>query len=83
MHSDNTGNEIYADNLTNDRVVSVYNWFRDNCNLSSDLVPYAMGNSDPLVKNNSRANRQINRRLEIYLIPDEQMIERARKGSLY
>ncbi|MBQ9073617.1 MAG: OmpA family protein [Muribaculaceae bacterium] len=82
MHSDNTGNDLYCENLTNDRVISVYNWFRDNCNLTSALVPYAMGNSEPLLENNSRANRQINRRLEIYLVPDEQMIERAKAKTL-
>lgn len=81
MHSDNTGNEIYADNLTTQRVLSVYNWLIDN-GCANVIVPYAMGGEEPLKPNNSMANRQYNRRLEIYLVPDNSMIEQAKENLL-
>ncbi len=82
MHSDDTGNEQYVDMLTNNRIISVYEWLKDNSQESTIIVPYAMGNSEPIVPNNSRINRQANRRLEIYVVPAEQMIERAKGNNL-
>lgn len=82
MHSDNTGSEQYLDCLTNDRIVAIYEWFKNNSNNMGIIVPYAMGNSEPIMPNNSRINRQVNRRLEIYVVPEEQMIERAKTNKL-
>lgn len=82
MHSDDTGNEQYVEMLTNNRIITVYEWFKDHSHNSNIIVPYAMGNSEPVVPNNSRVNRQTNRRLEIYVVPAEQMIERAKGNNL-
>lgn len=82
MHSDDTGNEIYANNLTTQRVLSVYNWFIGYGCINM-IVPYAMGADEPLMPNNSIANRQINRRLEIYLVPDDPMIVQAKENRLW
>lgn len=83
MHSDNTGNDIYTLDLTTKRVNSVFDWLGENDKSKTDyVVPYALGNSDPLVKNNSVANRDKNRRLEIYLIPDKAMIEQAKRNKI-
>lgn len=83
MHSDNTGSEDYTYHLTESRINAVYRWFEQSGDNTSALIPYAMGDSDPLKPNNSRLNRKKNRRLEIYLIPDNQMIEMAKKNKLY
>ncbi len=83
MHSDNTGNEIYTLDLTTKRVNSVFDWMGETDKSKTDyVVPYALGGSDPLVKNNSVANRDRNRRLEIYLIPDKVMIEQAKRNNI-
>lgn len=82
MHSDDTGSEQYVDMLTNNRIVAVYEWLKQNANNTITIVPYAMGNIDPIMPNNSRVNRQSNRRLEIYVVPTEQMIERAKSNNL-
>ena len=81
MHSDNTGSDKYTLKLTRDRVNAVFDWFDENASVDF-VVPYALGSTDPLVDNNSMTNRKRNRRLEIYLIPEEVMIQQAKKGKI-
>lgn len=83
MHSDNTGNEIYTMNLTTKRVNSVFDWLDSENNVqTANVVPYALGSNDPIVDNNSVSNRDKNRRLVIYLIPDKAMINQLKKGKI-
>ena len=81
MHSDDTGSKLYTENLTRARVNAVFDWVDENASVDF-VVPYALGGSDPLVDNNSMDNRKRNRRLEIYLVPDEVMIAQAKKGRI-
>lgn len=82
-HSDDTGTENYTFNISKARVEAVYNWF-DNKKASIDnIVPYALGNSDPVLPNNSMMNRKQNRRIEIYLVPGKTMIQSAKKGGVH
>lgn len=81
MHSDNTGSETYTLNLTRQRVNAIYDWFDENGSVDY-VVPYALGDTDPLVDNNSVENRKRNRRLEIYLVPEKTMIQQAKKGNI-
>ena len=82
MHSDNTGNNTYCINLTTKRVNSVYDWIHEEIKSDISVVPYALGSTDPIINNNSIANRQKNRRLVIYLIPSQGMINNAKKGNV-
>ena len=81
MHSDNTGSEMYTLNLTRQRVNAIFDWFDENGSVDY-VVPYALGDTDPLVDNNSVENRKRNRRLEIYLVPEKTMLQQARKGTI-
>lgn len=74
MHSDNTGNESYCYDLTTARVTAVFDWLEINGGCVEYVVPYAAGVHEPLKPNNTIAGREKNRRLEIYLIPAEAMI---------
>lgn len=83
MHSDNTGNDVYTLDLTTKRVNSVYDWMGETDKSKTDrVVPYALGGNDPVVDNNSVENRDKNRRLVIYLIPDNAMINQAKRGKI-
>lgn len=83
MHTDNTGSEAYRDMITEKRVDAVFDWFEDQGGDTSYLFPYAMGDEMPLMKkNDSQENRNRNRRLEIYLMPGEKMLEMANKGKI-
>ena len=81
MHSDNTGSDSYTVDLTKKRVNAVYDWIDENGDVDF-VVPYALGATDPLNDNNSLENRRNNRRLEIYLVPKEIMLEQAKKGKI-
>ena len=83
MHTDNTGSETYRETITEKRVDAVFDWFEAQGGDTSFLFPYAMGDDMPLMKNNdSQENRNKNRRLEIYLVPGEKMLEMAKKGKI-
>ncbi len=82
MHTDNTGSEAYRDQLTADRVNAVADWFEETGLNTDYLFSYAMSDEMPLVDNNSMENRDKNRRLEIYLMPGEKMIDQAKKGRI-
>ena len=81
MHSDNTGSSEYTLNLTRQRVNATFDWFDENGSVDY-VVPYALGENDPVVDNNSVENRKRNRRLEIYLVPEKTMIQQAKKGVI-
>ena len=81
MHHDNSGSRQYAESLTQKRVNSVYDWFATHTS-PRFIYYYACGNEMPAVDNNSILNRRFNRRLEIYLVPGEAMIEQGKKGNL-
>lgn len=82
MHSDNTGTEKYTDNLSNDRVLVVLNWFEKQTKNTEFVIPYGMGAADPLYPNNSMDNRSNNRRLEIYMVPGSAMIKKSEQKAL-
>lgn len=82
MHTDNTGSETYRDEITEERVESVFEWFEQSGSDTSFLFPYAMADEMPLVENDSQANRDKNRRLEIYLMPGTKMLEEAQNGRI-
>ena len=82
MHTDNTGSEPYREQLTADRVNSVFDWFENSGSNTSYLFSYALGDDMPLKPNDSMENRDKNRRLEIYLVPGEKMISQAKKGRI-
>ena len=60
-------------------------WFENQPGLdTSYLFPYAMSDDQPLngCPNNNMDNRAKNRRLEIYLVPGEKMVEQAKHGRI-
>lgn len=81
MHSDNTGSSEYTLNLTRQRVNAIFDWFEENGSVDY-VVPYALGETDPIVDNNSVESRKTNRRLEIFLIPEHTMLQQAKKGRI-
>lgn len=82
MHTDNTGSDEYRENLTVERVNSVFDWFEDTGANTKYLFSYALSDSMPLKPNDSMENRRQNRRLEIYLVPGPKMVQQAQKGRI-
>ena len=82
MHSDDTGSEAYSLDLTRSRVQAVRDWFARNGGNTDFVVTYEAGAFSPIASNRTMEGRAKNRRLEIYLIPGEKMIDMARRGQL-
>ncbi len=80
VHSDDTGDAVYADRLTADRANSIDEYFyKEDSNRETGIIPYGIGSDEPLVDNHGRANRAKNRRVEFYFIPTHEFIKKARK----
>ncbi|MCM1163565.1 MAG: OmpA family protein [Muribaculaceae bacterium] len=82
VHTDNTGSERYNMDLSHRRNNSIYDWLLGHVSEDVILIPYEMGDTDPIEPNTSRKGRAENRRLEIYLVPGPKLITEAHKGLL-
>ncbi|HIY49498.1 MAG TPA: OmpA family protein [Candidatus Barnesiella excrementavium] len=82
MHSDDTGSEAYCLDLTRARAQAVRNWFAGHGGNTDCMVLYEAGPFAPVASNATMEGRAQNRRLDIYLIPGEKMIDMARRGQL-
>ena len=82
MHTDNTGSEKYREHITEQRSTALFDWFvKEGCD-TRYLFSYAYSDDMPLEENTSLANREKNRRLEVYLVPGKKMLEQAKKGRI-
>lgn len=79
VHSDNTGDDIYAERITSDRANAIDEYYAKAMNGDSPIIPYGLGNDEPVAPNSGVANREKNRRVEIYFVPTKSLIDNARK----
>ena len=80
VHSDNTGDELYAERLTADRANAIDEFFFvANDRNETGIIPYGLGADEPVAPNSGIANRAKNRRVEIYFVPTQVLIDKARK----
>jgi len=84
MHSDDTGSDQYLYRLTEQRIVSLYNYFDAHAAQTDMLQGYPMADSEPVkdTPNTSRKGRRTNRRLEIYIVPGPVLIMDAKSKRL-
>lgn len=82
MHTDNTGSDAYRDHITEQRADAIFDWFVDQNVNTWYLFTYAFSDDAPLMENNTMANREKNRRLEIYLMPGKKMVQQAKTGRI-
>ena len=82
IHHDNSLNSSDADKLTQARVFSVIDWLQLKHQNAKNIIPYSMGNEDPITMDRSKKAQKKNRRLEIYIIPGKLMVELANENKL-
>lgn len=75
IHTDDTGSEGYLYKLAEDRIIALYDYFDSHTPHSENLIGYPVAANDPVSENNSRKGRAENRRLEIFILPAEGLIE--------
>lgn len=82
MHSDDTGSESYLYNLTQQRILALYDFFDRWAAQTDNLQGYPLADTAQLLPNNSRRNRAENRRLEVYILPGDMLITEAKTKKL-
>lgn len=83
VYSDDTGEAEYSEALTSERANAIDAFLEKEAAMpGKNVVPYGMGQDDPEVPNTSYAGRAANRRVEIYIVPEWQMLEMAKSGKL-
>ena len=81
-YTDNTGRVDYNQILSEKRAKSVYDYLIEQ-GISTDRMVYeGRGVHDPVADNSTAEGRSLNRRVEILIMANEQMIEDARSGNL-
>lgn len=82
-HTDSTGNDGINIPLSNDRAQSVVSYLK-SCGVSSSQFKNVsgLGSSQPVATNETKAGRQLNRRVEVYLYASPEMVEKANNGKL-
>lgn len=77
-YTDNTGSAEYCLEHSGKRAVAVADWLRSKMD-GAEILDFGMGNESPLLPNNTFANRAVNRRVEVLLVPGDGLISQAWK----
>jgi len=81
-HTDNTGSDAINNPLSQQRAGSVQNFLIGQGILGSRMTAQGMGSTMPVADNSTSAGKSQNRRVEIYIIPSEKMVQEAQAGTL-
>lgn len=68
-HTDSTGSEQYNQSLSNQRARAVHQYFAQQGVIPQRLESFGKGESEPRASNASAQGRQLNRRVEIFIVP--------------
>lgn len=79
VHTDNTGSDSYKETLTEDRLDNITQYLSSLARYPDQIIGYAMADDEPIAPNTSYANRQKNRRTEIFIVPSNVLIQKIRK----
>lgn len=80
-HTDDTGSEAYNMSLSKKRAQSVANYFKSKGISGNRFSVEGFGETAPRFKNDSEANRVKNRRVEIGVAANDEMIQDAKAQS--
>ena len=80
-HTDNTGTPEYNHQLSIDRAKAVATYLK-NCGMKNHMTVEGRSFYEPVADNTTKEGRLQNRRVEIYITANENMIEAAENGTL-
>jgi outer membrane protein OmpA-like peptidoglycan-associated protein len=81
-HTDNTGSDAVNNPLSDKRAASVRDFLVAQGVSLNRLISYGKGSAEPVASNDTAAGRTQNRRVEIYILANAQMIQSAQEGNL-
>lgn len=79
-YTDNTGSDKINNPLSESRAESVYNYLVQSGVSAARMTAQGFGSTDPVASNATPAGRSQNRRVEVFIYPNQTMIENARNG---
>ncbi|MGY0390958.1 OmpA family protein [Bizionia sp. KMM 8389] len=81
-HTDNTGNDAYNMTLSKNRAQAVTNYLKNSKGMSaSRLTTHWFGEEQPIADNTTAEGRAKNRRVNIAIVPNEEMIDNAQQET--
>jgi outer membrane protein OmpA-like peptidoglycan-associated protein len=80
-HTDITGSDAVNQPLSEKRAQSVYNFLTTKGVSGSRMTTQGFGSTQPVADNSTKAGQAQNRRVEIYILPNEKMIQDAQQGK--
>lgn len=80
-HTDNTGSDAINNPLSEKRAQAVYNFLQTKGVSGNRMVSQGFGSTQPVADNTSVAGRAQNRRVEVYILPNEKMLKDAQQGK--
>ena len=80
-HTDSTGNDKINNPLSEKRAQSVYNFLVESGIGKGRMVYEGKGSKEPVADNSTKAGQQKNRRVEVFILPSEQMIQEAQQQA--
>jgi outer membrane protein OmpA-like peptidoglycan-associated protein len=81
-HTDITGSDAVNIPLSQQRAASVQSYLIAQGVSSNRLISYGKGSYEPIASNDTSTGRAQNRRVEIYILANAQMIQNAQEGNL-
>lgn len=81
-HTDNTGSRAVNEKLSNERAEAVSKFLVSNAIQKERLTTQGKAFDEPVADNATEAGRAQNRRVEVYITANKQMIEKAEEGTL-
>ena len=81
-HTDSSGNDKINIPLSKDRANSVQTFLMGQSIAGSRMVSEGLGSSQPVADNATSAGKALNRRVEVFILPNAKMIQEAQAGTL-
>jgi len=81
-HTDSSGNDDINIPLSKNRAGSVQTFLLQQGIENSRMVAEGLGSSQPVADNTTTAGKALNRRVEIFILPNAKMIQEAQAGTL-
>lgn len=80
-HTDSTGSDAINNPLSQRRAESVFNYLVSRGVSGSRMAAEGFGSTQPVADNNTVAGRAENRRVEVFIFPNEKMIQDAQQEA--
>lgn len=81
-HTDNTGTREVNDKISRERAEAVSHFLMGRGIPGNRIITRGLAFDDPVADNSTAAGRALNRRVEVYITADENMIQQAEAGTL-